>query len=83
MSSSSSALEPHEQPRGRDVARGEQAPRPPHEPGSVTDSPPPPPDVEEEVRRGAVSDDEPDAPFPLATCRFLWCAVATFSFPGA
>uniref|UniRef100_A0ACD5XB21 Uncharacterized protein n=1 Tax=Avena sativa TaxID=4498 RepID=A0ACD5XB21_AVESA len=42
----SAVVSPHDKMRGRDVskvARGEQAPRPPHEPGSVADSPPPPP----------------------------------------
>ncbi|XP_047088392.1 cytochrome c oxidase subunit 6b-3-like [Lolium rigidum] len=40
-------VNPHDKMRSRDVnkvARGEQAPRPPHEPGSVADSPPAPPD---------------------------------------
>ncbi|XP_051178764.1 cytochrome c oxidase subunit 6b-3-like [Lolium perenne] len=39
-------VNPHDKMRSRDVnkvARGEQAPRPPHELGSVADSPPPPP----------------------------------------
>jgi cytochrome c oxidase subunit 6b len=43
----STIVNPHDKMRSRDVnkvARGEQAPRPPHEPGSVEDSPPPPPD---------------------------------------
>ncbi|KAL6637060.1 hypothetical protein ACP70R_024632 [Stipagrostis hirtigluma subsp. patula] len=44
----SAPLNPHEKMRGRDVgrvARGEQAPRPSHELGSVADSPPVPEDV--------------------------------------
>uniref|UniRef100_A0ACD6A4S1 Uncharacterized protein n=1 Tax=Avena sativa TaxID=4498 RepID=A0ACD6A4S1_AVESA len=39
----SAIVNPHDKMRGRDVnkvARGEQAPRPAHEPGSVADSPP-------------------------------------------
>ncbi|KAM0930746.1 hypothetical protein ACQ4PT_000778 [Festuca glaucescens] len=46
-------VNPHDKMRSRDVnkvARGEQAPRPPHEPGSVADSPPPPPDGTIELR---------------------------------
>ncbi|TVU45453.1 hypothetical protein EJB05_04940, partial [Eragrostis curvula] len=48
---SSSTLNQHETMRGRDVgrvARGEQAPRPPHEPGSISDSPPRPPESDKE-----------------------------------
>ncbi|KQK13589.2 cytochrome c oxidase subunit 6b-3 [Brachypodium distachyon] len=47
----STVVNPHDKMRARDVgrvARGEQAPRPPHEPGSVDDSPPPPPPAEAE-----------------------------------
>lgn len=44
---SSSNVEPHDKMRARDVgrvARGEQAPRPAHEPGSISEAPPHPED---------------------------------------
>ncbi|KAJ4958806.1 hypothetical protein NE237_025917 [Protea cynaroides] len=37
-------MDPHDKMRARDVekvAKGEQAPRPPHEPGSISQAPPP------------------------------------------
>nr|GMD74830.1 putative cytochrome C oxidase subunit 6B-like [Ipomoea batatas] len=42
--SAAAPLDPHDKMRGRDVnkvARGEQAPRPVHEPGTVSAPPPP------------------------------------------
>ncbi|RCV41177.1 hypothetical protein SETIT_9G114500v2 [Setaria italica] len=54
---SSSALDANEKTRGRvvaAVAQGEQAPRPPHEPGSFTDSPPVLPDDGADGRRPVI-----------------------------
>ncbi|KAL6909502.1 hypothetical protein ACP4OV_001783 [Aristida adscensionis] len=76
MASSSAPLNPHDKMRGRDVnrvARGEQAPRPLRELGSVADSPPAPagndggatdssPPAPSDDGGGAASDSSPPAP---------------------
>ena len=46
--STGSVVAPHDEMRARDVnkvARGEQAPRPAHELGSISQAPPPPPNL--------------------------------------
>nr|GMD82333.1 putative cytochrome C oxidase subunit 6B-like [Ipomoea batatas] len=52
--SAAAPLDPHDKMRGRDVnkvARGEQAPRPVHQPGTVSAPPPPSTDSKNKLSR--------------------------------
>ncbi|KAJ4815201.1 hypothetical protein LUZ62_027767 [Rhynchospora pubera] len=54
MEGTESVLNPHDKMRGRSVNRvatGEQAPRPAHEPGTITDAPPLSPELTDESGR--------------------------------
>lgn len=54
MEGTENVLNPHDKIRGRSVnqvATGQQAPRPPHEPGTITDAPPLTPELTDESGR--------------------------------
>ncbi|KAL1354462.1 putative cytochrome c oxidase subunit 6b-like isoform X1 [Arachis hypogaea] len=76
MSTAGTPLDPHDKMRARDVskvARGEQAPRPPHEFGTV--SPPPPPSSTDYIDAKKSNQDENGAKVATTDYQTRHCYV--------